>query len=462
MYITCAESPAESSPKELRHPAGTRIIREIATPNAGRCIPLKPSSETAAPREPDGSRAVFRALRHRNYRLFFIGQGVSLIGTWMQQIAVTWLVYRLSGSTLLLGVVGFATSLPMFLLSTFAGVLADRFDQRRMLLATQTLSMLQAAGLAVLTLADVIEVWHIVPLAVLLGVANAFDMPTRQAFLIRMIDEKADLGNAIALNSSMVNGARLIGPSLAGLLIAAVGEGTCFLINAISYLAVLASLLAMRVAPLHRAGSAGGMWRGWKEGVRYAAASPLIAAILLLLALVSMMGMPYTVLLPVFARDILGGGPHTLGFLAGAAGVGALGGALLLASRRRSAGLVRWIPSAALCFAAGLCAFSFSRVEWLSMLALALAGFGMMVGLASSNTILQTVTADDKRGRVMSLYATAFLGMTPFGALLSGSLATVLGAPRTVLASSIVIACGALVFRLRLSAFADAPTSLEA
>ena len=406
-------------------------------------------SHLQIPSERSNTAALFRSLRHRNYRLFFIGQGISLIGTWMQQIAVTWLVYRLTGSAMLLGVVGFATSIPMFLLSSFAGVLADRFDKRRMLLATQSVAMLQAAVLAILTLAHAISVVHIIPLAALLGLSNAFDMPTRQAFLVQMIEEKADLGNAIALNSSMVNGARLIGPSIAGILIATLGEGPCFLLNAMSYLAVLASLLAMRLPPFERAQRMESVLRGWKEGVRYVAASPRIAAILLLLALVSMMGMPYTVLLPVFARDILGGGPHTLGFLAGSTGVGALAGALLLASRKGTAGLERWIAGAGMIFAAGLCGFSFSRALPLSMLMLGFTGFGMMVGLASSNTILQTLTDDDKRGRVMSLYATAFLGMTPFGALLAGSMGSRFGAPHTVLASSIAVALGALLFARR-------------
>src|SRR5713101_2612297 len=350
----------------------------------------------------------------------------------MQQIAMSWLVYRLTGSAFLLGIVGFASQLPAFLVSPFAGVLADRLNRHRMIIATQVLAMVQATALAILTLTGVIEIWHILVLSLFLGLINAFDIPTRQAFLLEMVKNREDLGNAIALNSSMFNGARLIGPAIAGVVIAAVGEGICFLLNAVSFIAVIAALLAMNIPPRHKEDQRVGVLEGFKEGLLYAFGFSPIRSILLLLALVSVMGMPYTVLMPVVAGKILHGGPHTLGFLMGSIGLGALTGAMYLASRKTIVGLGRWIPTAATIFGSGLIAFSFSRVLWLSMLLLFVAGFGLMVQMASSNTILQTISEDNKRGRVMSFYAMAFMGMAPFGSLLAGSLASKIGVPATL------------------------------
>ena len=339
-----------------------------------------------------GVKHVFRTLRYRNYRLFFSGQLVSLIGTWMQQVALTWLVYRLTNSPFLLGVVGFVGQMPMFLLGPFAGVLADRANRHRIIILTQTLSMVQATVLAILTLTGNITVAHIIILSIFIGLVNAFDMPTRQSFLLDMIESREDLPNAIALNSSMFNGARLLGPSIAGLVIAAIGEGLCFLLNAVSYVAVIAALLAMKVTQRHlKNRKPRKVLEGFTEGFHYAFGFSPIRNILLLLALVSMMGMPYAVLMPVYARDILHGGPHTLGFLMGATGVGALAGALSLASRKSVVGLGRWIPLAAGTFGVGLIAFSFSRTLWLSMILLFVVGAGMMVQMASSNTIIQTI-----------------------------------------------------------------------
>jgi MFS family permease len=393
---------------------------------------------------------IFRALRHRNFRLFFAGQGISLIGTWMQQIAMIWLVYRLTNSAFLLGIVGFASQMPTFILSPFAGVLADRMNRHRIIIITQTLAMIQASALAFLTLTETISVAHIIPLSILLGFINAFDIPVRQSFIHEMIENKEDLGNAIALNSSMFNSARLIGPSIAGLVIAAIGEGLCFLLNAISFVAVIIALLAMRLPPRTEVKKKQAVMQGFKEGFAYAFRFAPIKYILLLLALVSVMGMPYAVLMPIFAKDILHGGPHTLGFLMGAAGVGALTGSVYLASRKSVLGLGKLIPIAASLFGCGLIAFSFSHIEWLSMSLLFVIGFGMMVQMASSNTILQTITDDDKRGRIMSLYTMAFMGMAPFGSLLAGTLASKIGAPHTLFFSGAACILGAIIFARKL------------
>jgi MFS family permease len=394
--------------------------------------------------------AVFRALSHRNYRLFFCGQTVSLIGTWAQQVAVSWLVYRLTQSAFLLGFVGFATRIPTFVLSPVMGVLADRWDRHRVLVITQALSMVQALALAVLVLTGTVAVWHVIVLSLSLGIINSLDIPTRQSFVVEMIDRREDLGNAIALNSSMVNGARLVGPSVAGLLIAAFGEGVCFLINGLSFVAVLFSLLAMKVTPRPAEKRQARLVEGLREGFGYAFGFPPIRSLLLLLALISLMGMPFTVLMPVFAQDILHGGPATLGFLMAAHGVGALFGTLYLASRRNVLGLGRIIAVSCAVFGAGLIAFAYSRVFGLSLVFVALAGLGMLVQTASTNTLLQTLVDEDKRGRIMSLYTMAFMGMVPFGSILAGSLAQTLGAPGTVLAGGIFCILGGIWFGRRL------------
>ncbi|HOX24427.1 MAG TPA: MFS transporter [Candidatus Krumholzibacteria bacterium] len=397
------------------------------------------------------SLLVLRALHHRNFRLFFAGQSLSLIGTWMQRLALGWLVYRLTDSPFLLGVVGFAGQIPSFLLAPVAGVLADRVRRHRLLLVTQTLSMAQALVLAGLVLTGTIQIWHVIALAIWLGAINGFDMPVRQSFLIEMVDDRRDLGNAIALNSTMVNGARLIGPTVAGLLIAAVGEGVCFLINGVSYLAVIGSLLAMRVRPA-AAEPAGPMLRGFAAGLRYVAGFEPILALLLLLALLSLAGLPYTVLMPVFARDILQGGPDALGFLMGAAGVGALAGAWYLASRRTAAGLGNVIVAASAVFGGGLVGFAWSRSLALSLVMIALVGFGQIVLFAASNTLLQTLVDDDKRGRVMSFYTMAFMGFGPLGNLAAGALAQRWGAPWTLTAGAALFLLGAARFLNRLPA----------
>jgi MFS family permease len=391
-----------------------------------------------------------RALRSRNYKLFFTGQLVSLVGTWMTRIAMSWLVYRLTGSAALLGVVGFAGQIPAFVLGPIAGVWIDRWDRHRTVVWTQILSMVQSFALAGLALAHVITVWEIVALALMQGLVNAIDMPARQAFVIEMVDRREDLGNAIALNSSMVNGARLVGPAIAGIVVAAVGEGYCFLADGISYIAVIVSLLMMHTAAAPARKRKREVLPELKEGWRYVTGSVPIRSILLNLSLVSLFGMPYSVLMPIFASQVLKGGAHTLGFLMASSGVGALAGAMSLAARKSVVGLGRRIAVTTALFGAALIAFSFSRVLWLSMLALPVAGFGMMQQMASSNTILQTIVEDEKRGRVMAFYSMAFQGMAPFGSLLAGSIAARFGAPATVVVSGVACLLGSLWFASKL------------
>jgi MFS family permease len=393
---------------------------------------------------------MLRALRHRNYRLFFGGQGVSLVGTWMQMVALSWLVYRLTNSALLLGLVGFAGQLPTFLLASFAGVLADRWNRLRLLIVIQILSALQASLLALLTLTGHITVWHIIALSVLMGCITAFDVPTRQSLIVDMIDRQEDLQNAIALNSFMFNGARLIGPSIAGLLLSVVSEGACFSLNAISFLAVIWALAAMRIPRLTRKRSRENMMHGLKEGYRYVFGFAPIRHILINLALLSLLGFSYPVLMPIFAKDILHGGPHTLGFLVSSAGIGALISALYLAYRGTVLGLGRIIVAAMSICGFSLICFSLSRHVAISLVMMFFTGFGIMSVITSSNTILQTIADEDKRGRVMSLYTMAFMGMMPFGSLLMGALASKFGAPITVAIGGIVCIISSYLFFTRL------------
>ena len=393
-----------------------------------------------------------RSLSHRNFRLFFAGQSVSLMGTWMQQTAMTWLVYRLSGSALLLGVVGFSSQIPVLVLATFAGVLSDRRNRHRIIIATQILSMLQAFVLAILTLAHAITVWQIIALSIILGCVNAFDMPTRQAFLTEMLSNRDDLANAIALNSSMVNGARLIGPSLAGFLIGLVGEGTCFFNQRGQLHRSDHRLLAMRISRPPAEVSTSSLLHGLREGFAYAFLFPPVRALLLLVGLMGLAGMPYAVLMPIFADRIPPGGPQTLGLLMGASGVGALSGSLYLASRSTILGLGRWIAAMSGLFGIGVFAFSLSQSLWLSMTCLFVLGFSVMVQLASCNTILQTIVDERMRGRVMSLYTTAFLGMSPLGSLMAGALASAIGAPRTLQIGAVLCFLGGVFFATQLPA----------
>jgi MFS family permease len=397
--------------------------------------------------DPKGLRLIFRALYSRNYRLFFGGQGVSLSGTWMQQIAMSWLVYRLTNSAFLLGLIGFSSQIASLFFSPFAGVLSDRWNRRHILVATQSLAMIQAFILAFLTLTGVIAVPHLIILSVFLGLVNAFDMPTRQAFVVEMVEKREDLGNAIALNSFLFNGARLLGPSVAGILISILGEGMCFLLNGFSFLAVILALLAMKISPNKKDSQNPRVWPELKEGFSYAFGFPPIRSILLFIGWISFVGMANTTLMPVFAGDILHGDAMTYGFLMAAIGVGAIIAAIFLASRKSVLGLGRVIVIGSGIFGIGLILFSLSHILWLSFCLLLLAGFGMMVHMASSNTILQTIVDDDKRGRVMSLYAMAFMGMAPLGSLVGGSLAGWMGAPAALILVGTSCMVGSFLFR---------------
>ena len=399
-----------------------------------------------------GWKFIFRALSHRNYRLFFGGQSISLIGTWMQQIAVSWLAYRLTHSAVWLGVVGFSTRIPALVFAPFAGVLADRWNRHRTLVVTQTLSMIQAFILAALVLTGRITIWEVIVLSLILGSINALDVPVRQSFIVDMVESGEDLSNAIALNSTMVNGARLIGPSVAGVLIAAVGEGICFLLNGLTFIAVIAALLAMIVQPKEKPVQSQRIRQQLREGFAYAFASLPIRALILLLAVISLMGMPFVVLMPIFADKILHGGPQTLGFLMGASGIGALMGALYLASRKNAVGLMKVVAFASGTFGAGLVILSLSRQLLFALLILVVIGFAMIIEMAATNTLLQTIVEENKRGRIMSFYAMAFMGMVPFGSLLAGSLADAVGTPETILLCGIFCICASLVFGVKLPA----------
>jgi MFS family permease len=414
------------------------------------------SAETQAPSPPrQGWREIGRSLSHRNFQLFFAGQTISLLGTWMQSTAMTWLVYRMSKdqgreSAVLLGITNFAGQIPVLLFGLFAGVFSDRWDRRRIVIATQTLSMIQAFLLAILTVTHLITIWQLVFLCFCLGCINAFDMPTRQAFMTEIVDSSGDLPNAIALNSSMVNGARLVGPSIAGIVIDIVGEAICFFLNGLSFLFVIAALLAMKIVPRPRRGAHGSVMGGLREGFVYAFGFAPVRAILILVAVTGLVGMPYVVLLPIFAGDILHGDVRTFGFLAGASGVGALCGSLYLASRSTVVGLGRWIAGTSASFGLALVALSYSTSIGLSMAILGVAGFSIIVQLASSNTILQTIVEEQKRGRVMSFYTVAFLGMAPLGSLIAGQLASSLGTQLTVRLGGACCVVGSAIFTFQL------------
>jgi len=388
----------------------------------------------------------WRALRHRNFKLYFAGQGISIIGTWMTRMATTWLVYRLTHSALLLGLVGFVGLIPTFLLSPFAGVWIERVVRRRLLVWTQAAAGLQSLVLAALTLARVVTLWEILVLAVIQGLVNAVDTPLRQLFVGQMVEDRRDLGNAIAISSSLANGARLIGPAIAGLVIAAFGEGGCFLMDGFSYLAVIASLLMMRLRPSASGRNRSAMTEQMREGWRYVSGVRPVRAILLLSALLALMGYPYSILLPVFASQVLHGGPATLGWLTAASGVGALGSGISLALRRTATGLAGMLQIAAAALGGGLILFGLSRVLWLSMALMVLIGFGMMQVFAASNTLIQTLVPEDKQGRVMSYFVMSMFGAAPFGSLLAGALAHRIGAPHTVLVTGAFCLAGALWF----------------
>jgi len=438
------------------HTGGTVDTTAVTGPAEAAGPPFGEPPEPLTPPITAGSTAsrdtprILRALTHRNYRLFFGGQTTSLVGTWITRVATSWLVYRLTGSAFLLGVVGFCGQIPTLALSPIAGVWVDRWNRHRILVVTQILSMLQSLALALLVFTHTVTVAHIIALQIVQGVINAFDTPARQAFVVEMVEDRADLPNAIALNSTMVNGSRIIGPSIAGVLIAAVGEGWCFMVDAISYLAVIASLFAMRLIPIERTRPTTRVMDEMRDGFQYVARSVPIRSVLLLLALVATMGMPYTVLMPAIAAQTLHGGPNTLGLLMTATGVGAVAGALYLASRQSVLGLWRVMAIATLTFGVGLVLFSFSRNLWTSVALLMLVGAGFMVETASTNTILQTIVDERLRGRVMAFYTMAFLGTAPIGSLIAGILAARLGATTTVMLGGIACSIGGVWFATQL------------
>lgn len=388
-------------------------------------------------------------MQYRNFQLFFAGQLISLIGTWMQNVAQSWLVYRLTGSSVLLGAVGFAGQIPVFLLSPAGGIVADRYSRHRVVIATQTASMLLAFILAFLTLSGRVQIWHIFVLAAALGVVNAFDIPARQSFIVDMVG-RTDLMNAIALNSSMFNASRVVGPAVAGLLVASIGEGWCFFANAVSYVAVIAGLLRMHVTRHEHVEQPASPLSHLAEGFRFVIHNTPVHALLALLGVVSLTGMPYAVLMPIFADRILHGGAAALGWLMGASGVGALAGALLLASRKDLKGLGLWVAVSAVGFGLGLTLFSLSRTLWVSVAILVPVGFAMMIEMGSSNTLIQSMVPDRLRGRVMWVYSMMFMGMAPIGSLLAGAAAERIGAPWTVAAGGLVCMAAAGVFSIWL------------
>jgi MFS family permease len=433
----------------VKNPADISDARG-ASFSASSTYPSPPFPDSSAPSISGSLSHAWRALHHRNFKLFFFGQSISVIGTWMTRLATSWLVYRMTHSALLLGLVSFAGQIVSFALGPFAAVWVERLNRRKMLVWTQAAAAVQSLAMAALTLAHVITLWEIIALMALQGVINAFDMPGRQSFLVQMVEDRNDLSNAIAINASMANGARLVGPAIAGIVIAAVGEGWCFLIDGISYFAVIASLLLMRIQPKDTRRTTSSMLEQMAEGWDYVRTFPPVRTILLLFALVSLMGWPYSVLLPIFAGQVLRGGPHTLGWLTGASGIGALISGLSLALRKSVDGLMRMIQIAVAMLGGALILFGLSHTLWVSLVLMVFVGFGLMQGAAIANTVIQSLVPEDKRARVMGYYTMAFFGSAPIGSLIAGMLAHRVGAPHTVMVTGAVCIAGSLWFALNL------------
>lgn len=387
---------------------------------------------------------VFRALRHRNFALFASGQAVALVGYWMQSLAQSWLLYRLTGSAMLLGVLGFASSLPILLLAPLAGLWSDRANLHRTMFTIQALEMLQAIAMAALAVAGIIAPWHIITLSMAMGVLVAIEIPVRHAYLLELVGGKDDLSNAVAVNSLIGNAGRLVGPAIAGVVIAAYGEAACFVVNALTFVAVLVSFMMIRVRPSPRPASHPPLMRGLAEGFAYAWRSVPIRLLLTVLAAVSLLATPYMTLMPALVRDVYGGGANAMGFLVGAAGLGGVCGTLFLASRPNVRGLVGVIAGASFGAGAALALLSWTGRIWIALPLLAMTGFGILVTSVSVNMILQTIVDDDKRGRVMSLYTAAFLGMAPLGAIAAGTLADFIGVGPTLTAGGILSALAGL------------------
>jgi len=423
------------------------VLQELSTPSD--------LSATAAvpPAGESGLRLAFRALGHRNFRLFVAGQIVSLVGTWMQSVAQAWLVYRLTHSSMLLGTVWFCTQAPVFAFGPLGGLAADRYSRHRLVVVTQTLSMCQAFALAALTLSGKVEVWHILALALMLGAINAFDMPGRQSLIIEMTS-KDDLLNAISLNSAIFNGARVVGPAIAGLVVAAFGEGICFLANGVSFLAVIGCLLAMRLKKRPRRVE-DSPWAHLVEGLRYVHGHRAVRTLLGMMATVTIAGMPALVLMPFFAEDVFHRGSRGMGILMGAMGVGAVAGTLALAWRAQVSSLPRVIFWSALVYAASFCLFAWSGIFYFSLAIMPLIGFSVMRQMASANTLIQTLIPDEFRGRTMALYSMTVVGLGPFGSLAAGALAHAWGARLTVLAGGLLAMAGAAIFRMKLDVFRE-------
>jgi MFS family permease len=409
--------------------------------------------KSAIPKDLKAIRNIFSSLHARNYRLYFIGQGISLIGTWMQNIALSWLVYRLTGSVFLLGLVGFTSQIPTFVLSPLTGVLTDRYNRHRIMVMAQVFFMLQALTMALLVLFNLIQVWHIIMLSLVFGIISAFDAPARQSLVVDLIDKPDDLGNAIALNSSLFNGARLIGPAIAGIIIALVGEGICFLLNAISYIAVIYALVQIKIPAKTIIEKTPNLRKSLSEGVKYTFQSVPIRTLLTLLAILSLVGLPFIVLLPAYAKEILHGGSDTLGFLMSALGAGALTGAIYLAGRKSVLGLGKIIAVYSTLLGLAIVAASFSEKLQYSLFIFFFGGLSMIMSIAAINTMLQTIADEDKRGRVMSFYAMALMGTTPIGNLLAGTIASGIGIPYTLLSGGIITIIAGIWFELNRKSF---------
>ena len=394
---------------------------------------------------------IFRALRHRNFRLFFVGQGLSMMGTWLQQVAMGWLTYRITGSAWLLGVIAFCANAGFLVFGTWAGVIADRVRRRRALYLTQSLMLAQAVVLTALTALGHIEVWHLIVLALWLGVVSAFDIPVRQSLYVQLVDDRADLGNAIALNSFLVNAARVVGPAIAGLLLAIVSEAVCFGLNALSFVAVIVAVARMRFprepGPASRGG---GWWASWVEGFRYVTGFPPARALLILVAMLAWTIASYSSLMPIYAKDVYDGGPRTLGFLLAAAGAGALLSTGYLASRENVRGLARVIALSAMVAGIAMAAFAYLRILPVALVLMVAMGGGAILAAASANTILQTIVDDRLRGRVAGFYTLAFLGVAPLGNLAAGALAARWSAPAAFAINGVGAALAALWFWRKL------------